>query len=474
MAFNSVHFLIFFPMVLGLAWALRGHRSLRVVFLLVASYYFYMSWNWMYAGLILGSTVLDYLVALRMEAARRPVPRRAWLILSLSGNLGVLFLFKYYNFFADSVAQAFGNAGQTGGSYHLQLLLPVGISFYTFQTLSYTIDVFRGRLRATRNFLEFALFVSFFPQLVAGPIVRASHFLPQVARPARFNDSAAERGLGLIFLGLVKKVCLADMLGVALVDPIFADPGACSSATLLLGMYGYAFQIYYDFSGYSDIAIGAARMLGFELPINFDHPYRATSMRNFWRRWHISLSTWLRDYLYIPLGGSSKGTWKTARNLAVVMLLGGLWHGAAWTFVCWGALHGLLLGAGRIFHKLTGIDADRDGQPLPSRLLRIMVTFHLAAGCFVMFRTPDITAAGTYFHTMCFGSESGAVTLSSTAWVILLVAMLLEWGPRSWLQTVARTYLRLPSPVQAATLCGCLFLVAAAGGSGTPFIYFQF
>ncbi|HNQ24308.1 MAG TPA: MBOAT family O-acyltransferase [Phycisphaerae bacterium] len=473
MAFNSLHFLLFFPLVTTGAWLLRRHAGLRMLLLLFASYYFYMSWNWKYAGLLLGSTLLDYVVALGMARTASIFRRRLLFIASLSGNLGVLFVFKYYNFFADSVAQVAAGLGAPLAAAHHSLLLPVGISFYTFQTLSYTIDVYRGQLQPTRNFLKFALFVSFFPQLVAGPIVRAGHFLPQLDARPRFDDRAAELGLGRIFLGLFKKICLADLLGTALVDPVFANPGACSSWTLLLAMYGYAFQIYYDFSGYSDIALGAAKVLGFELPINFDRPYLATSLRDFWRRWHISLSTWLRDYLYMPLGGGRGSALRTARNLALVMLLGGLWHGAAWGFVLWGALHGLLLGAGRLFHHVTGIDADRNDQPLVSRLARVVVTFHLVAGCFVVFRAVEWPLIRAYFGTL-LSFQPGLSVATPAAYWVLLVATLYEWVPRAWLREMRRGYLALPSPAQAGVLTTALLVFAAVGSGEAPFIYFQF
>src|SRR3972149_12100712 len=307
-----------------------------------------------------------------MAGSRTPGARRTWLAVTLVGNLGVLFVFKYYNFAMDSAADVFLWLGHDWPIPHHTLLLPVGISFYTFQSFSYTIDVYRGELQPTRSFLKFALFISFFPQLVAGPIVRASTFLPQLESEPRFDDRKAEAGLGRILFGLFRKVCIADVLGVTLVDPVFADPGAQSAGMLLLAMYGYAFQVYYDFSAYSDMAIGAAQMLGYELPENFNHPYLATSIGNFWRRWHLSLSTWLRDYLYFPLGGGRGTTWRTARNLAIVMLLGGLWHGASWGFVIWGALQGVLLAGGRVFHTLSGIDPDRPDQPAVSRLARIV------------------------------------------------------------------------------------------------------
>ena len=464
MAFHSVHFLVFFVVVLAAYWGLRRSALGRQLFLLAASYYFYMSWSVVYGVLMLGMTAVDFVVASRIAASRDQRARRAWLVVSLSSNLGMLFLFKYYNFFADNLAP---------GLAHHSLILPLGISFFTFEALSYTIDVYRGAIAPTRSFLRFGLFISFFPRMVAGPIIRASHFLPQLEREPLFDDIRAEEGLGRIFLGLFKKLCIADVLAVTLVDPVFANPGVHGSATLLLAMYGYAFQIYYDFSGYSDIAIGAARMLGFELPINFDRPYNATSIRDFWRRWHISLSTWLRDYLYIPLGGGRGSAWKTARNLAIVMVLGGLWHGAAWTFVVWGAAHGLLLACGRRFHAATGIEADRASQPLGSRILRMMVTFHLVAAGFVIFRATDFSTAGAYFAGLLSG-VTGPQPVPPAPCLVLLLAAVMEWGPRGAMGSVGRLYLRLPSPAKAGVMAGSLLIFSVVGGTGTPFIYFQF
>jgi len=473
MLFNSAHFLFFFPIVLAVAWQLRRSRTLRLLFLLAASYYFYMSWNAVYAGLILGSTVLDYFVAQRIGASTHPGVRRRWLFVSLAGNLGVLFGFKYYNFFLESFREVFGALGMGCDLPQHHLLLPVGISFYTFQTLSYTIDVYRGELAPTRSFFKFALFVSFFPQLVAGPIVRASHFMPQLEGEARYDDAPVERGLVQMLGGLCKKICVADVLGVTIVDPVFAHPSAFGSTALVVGMYAYAFQIYYDFCGYSDVAIGAARMLGFDLPINFDRPYLATSVRNFWRRWHISLSTWLRDYLYVPLGGGHGSPFKTARNLAIVMILGGLWHGAAWAFVLWGTLHGMLLGLGRLFHHVTGIDADRSDQPLVSRVARRVVTFHVVALCFVVFRAPNMETLWHYFGRL-LALAPGAPYGSPLGYLMLIIAAAIEWCPREWGGRVASCYLRLPSPAQACVISGCLLVFAVLGGSNTPFIYFQF
>lgn len=473
MAFHSAHFLLFFPIVLAVYWSLRRNAALRVGFLLAASYYFYMSWNAAFAGLIFASTLLDYVAGSRIAAASNPRVKRLWLAISLTGNLGTLFVFKYYNFFLESFASGASAMGWSLSPTQHSLLLPVGISFYTFQTLSYTTDVYRGELAPARSFWRFALFVAFFPQLVAGPIVRASTFLPQMDAAPRFDDRAAERGLGQILAGIFKKVCIADLLGVTLVDPVFSDPSGYGSWTVWMAMYAYAFQIYYDFSGYSDVAIGAARMLGFELPINFNRPYLATSLRDFWRRWHISLSTWLRDYLYVPLGGGRGSAWRTARNLAIVMLLGGLWHGAAWGFVLWGAAHGLMLGAGRLFHSASGIDADRCDQPLVSRVARIVVTFHLAAGCFVMFRAVNWEATTQYFAALV-RLAPGARDVSPLAFAALAAAMLLEWTPRVWAQRVAEVFERISAAAQGGLIAASILLFSILSDSGVPFIYFQF
>ncbi|MFQ5461061.1 MAG: MBOAT family O-acyltransferase [Phycisphaerae bacterium] len=471
MSFASAHFLLFFPAVLVLYWSLRRSASARLLCLLIASYYFYMSWNVMYAGLILGSTILDFFIARKMGATPDRRARKALLIFSLCGNLGVLFVFKYYNFFMESFQSLAGVAGEGFGT--LTLLLPVGISFYTFQTLSYTIDVYRRKIEPTGNFVKFALFVSFFPQLVAGPIVRAAHFLPQLENQPRFDDSSAQRGLFQILTGLFKKLCIADLLGHAVVDPVFANPSAHTSGTLLIAAYAYAFQIYYDFSGYSDVAIGAARMLGFDLPINFDRPYLATSLRNFWRRWHISLSTWLRDYLYVPLGGGKSSVWKTSRNLTIVMLLGGLWHGAAWGFVVWGAAHGMLLGLGRLFHHFTGIDADDPDQSTVARLARIAVTFHLVACCFVVFRAERLASAGAFLgHLLSDGTWS--VDVPGAGLWVLVAAATMEWCPRSLPERVQHAYLRAPILLQSCVNCALLAMFAVVTGNATPFIYFQF
>ena len=473
MLFNSAHFLLFFPAVLVLFWSVRRRPTVRMGLLLVASFYFYASWSLAYALMMLGMTAVDYVVAGRIAATNVQQTKRRWLVLSLVSNLGTLFVFKYFNFLADNVAALATAIGYPISIHHHSLELPLGISFFTFEALSYTVDVYRGVLQPARSFARFALFISFFPRLIAGPIIRAATFLPQIDRQPQWDETRAQDGLSLMLCGLFKKIFIADILATTLVDPVFSDPAAHGSWTLLIAMYGYAFQIYYDFSGYSSVAIGAAKMLGFELPINFNRPYLATSLRDFWRRWHISLSTWLRDYLYFPLGGGRGSTWRTARNLAIVMLLGGLWHGAAWGFVLWGAAHGLMLGAGRLFNAATGIDADGENQPLASRTARILVTFHLVAGCFVLFRAVDFMTAQIYLTRM-LSFQAGPDEVSSLAYAVLVLGIIFEFVPRNWHSGLREIYDRVPALIQGGVIATTLLLFAVLGESAAPFIYFQF
>lgn len=473
MLFNSLHFLVFFPLVMAAFWSVRRRPMVRLGVLLAASFYFYASWSLVYALMMLGMAGVDYLVAGRIARTGNHLSRKRWLIVSVVSNLGTLVVFKYYNFLADNVAALLAAIGYpvTLGHHHLEL--PLGISFFTFEALSYTVDVYRGVLQPATSFARFALFISFFPRLIAGPIIRAATFLPQIDREPRWDDERAQSGLLLILTGLFRKICIADVLATTLVDPIFANPSAHSSWMLLLAMYGYAFQIYFDFSGYSNVAIGAARMLGFDLPVNFNRPYLATSLRDFWRRWHISLSTWLRDYLYVPLGGGRGSAWQTARNLALVMTLGGLWHGAAWGFVVWGIAHGLILGAGRLFHSATGVDADREDQAVIHRAARIVLTFHFVAGCFVLFRAVDFATAKAYFSNL-IAMRSSVEAISPLASLVLLLAVVIEIWPRNWREYVGHVLVRIPVPIQGGLFAGLLLLFSLLSESAAPFIYFQF
>jgi alginate O-acetyltransferase complex protein AlgI len=345
MLFNSISFAFFFAAIFVVFWTVFiGNTRLRNAFILGASYFFYGCWDWRFLGLIFFSSLCDYGIGIAIDSCpdtSRKIKKR-WVALSLAINLGLLGVFKYYNFFIDSAAAVLSPLGLELSSLHLDIVLPVGISFYTFQTLSYTLDVYRGQMKATRDPIAFFAFVSFFPQLVAGPIERARDLLPQFERPSHFNAHVIRSGFLLALWGLFKKVVIADRLALG-VDAAFQDISSLDGNMAAIALVFFAFQLYLDFSAYSDIAIGTARMLGIQLSTNFKRPYLAASFGQFWNRWHISLSSWFRDYLYIPLGGSKKGAKRTAIHVMVVFLVSGLWHGASWNFVIWGALNGLFL-----------------------------------------------------------------------------------------------------------------------------------
>ena len=393
MLFNSLHFMAFFPLVVGAYYALP-HRH-RWALLLAASYYFYMCWKAEYAVLILVSTAIDYVASVRMAAHSERRKRRGWLGLSLASNLGILFAFKYFNFFSESVRATLLRFDVFVDVPAFDVLLPVGISFYTFQTLSYTIDVYRGQLEPERNFGRFAVYVAFFPQLVAGPIERASRLLPQFREEHRFDYGRLMSGLELMAWGFFKKVVIADRLSVY-VNQVYNHPGDYPGLPSIVATYLFAFQIYCDFSGYSDIAIGSARVMGFDLMKNFERPYLSRSISEFWRRWHISLSTWFRDYLYIPLGGNrtSKSRWYA--NVLIVFVVSGLWHGANWTFVVWGALHGVYLVAALVTAQLRRRVVSAMGlRPRWHRALQVGITFHLVLLSWVFFRANSVSDAFT-------------------------------------------------------------------------------
>jgi alginate O-acetyltransferase complex protein AlgI len=387
MLFNSLQFLAFFPIVVLLFYALP-HR-LRWVILLLASYYFYMAWKPEYALLLVLSTVVDYICGYRMSITEDKQKRKPFLYLSLLSNLGILFTFKYLNFFNDS---AKGLAEVLGMNYAVpafELLLPMGISFYTFQTMSYSIDVYKGEINAEKHFGRFALFVTFFPQLVAGPIERAKNLLPQFKKEIKFDFNNVLSGARLILWGLFKKIVIADRLAY-LVNEVYNNPYQYDSLTLLIGTIFFAFQIYCDFSGYSDIAIGCARVIGFDLMKNFNAPYFSKSISEFWSRWHISLSQWFKDYLYIPLGGNRVIKWRWYYNLVIVFLVSGVWHGANWTFIMWGLLHG--------FYQIIEVSTKRmRGKILPEGLiinkLKVVMTFSLVCLAWVFFRANTVTEA---------------------------------------------------------------------------------
>ena len=461
MIFTELRFLGFFVAVFVAHWGLRGDGA-RKWLLLAASYWFYAAWDWRYLGLLLLSTAIDYTAARGLDAITdgpHDAPRRRmWLWLSLVANLGILGVFKYYDFFVDSAAALLGvEAARLG------LVLPLGISFFTFQTMSYTIDVYHRRLRAG-GALDVAVFVAFFPQLVAGPIVRAQAFLPQLAAPRRFAAVPVRAALGLFLVGYVKKACVADNLA-PIVEAYFADPAAYDVNAAWIAVTGYAVQIYCDFSGYSDMAIATAWLLGYELGRNFDAPYAAASVTEFWRRWHISLSTWLRDYVYIPLGGSRGGAGRTYRNLWVTMLLGGLWHGAAWTFVAWGGLHGAAL----VLERWLGV-GERRGV---GRWLGVAATFVFVCAAWVCFRSPDFATAGRVLRAFLLFDAPGAASFPGWLWQAL-VGLAAAHGlaqvgtARGWWRAVPDWLFAIGWGSLAAVA------VAASPVGFRPFIYFQF
>ncbi len=341
MLFNSIDFAIFLPIVFILYWFVTN-KNLRLqnVLLLVASYFFYACWDWRFLFLLMFSTLLDYYTGLKMAEAESQKKKRFWFWLSIVVNLGFLGVFKYYNFFAESFAEALSLLGLQVNPWTLSIILPVGISFYTFHGLSYVIDIYKDRIKAEKNFVDYAVFVSFFPLLVAGPIERATHLLPQIKKKRTFDYTKAVDGLRQILWGLFKKIVIADSCA-EYANMIFNNSADHSGSTLVLGAIFFTFQIYGDFSGYSDIALGTARLFGIELLRNFAFPYFSRDIAEFWRRWHISLSSWFRDYLYIPLGGSKGGTWMKVRNTFIIFLVSGFWHGANWTFIAWGALNAI-------------------------------------------------------------------------------------------------------------------------------------
>ena len=465
MLFNSLEFLLFYPTVLLVFWALAltPAWTLRKLVLLGASYLFYISWNPPFVLLLMFSTALDFVAARRMHAAATRGGRRAWLLASLVGNLGVLAYFKYAAFAAASFAALVETPLVDPAFFNV--ILPLGISFYTFQSLSYTIDVYRGAIPPHPSLLDFALYVAFFPQLVAGPIVRAAYFLPQLARPTGIGGTATERALMLIALGLFKKVVCADVLG-EYVDEVFAHVWRYRGINLLVAAYAYAFQIYFDFSGYSDMAIGLAGLLGFRIPINFRMPYAAQNPVEFWRRWHISLSTWLRDYLYIPLGGNRRGRARTYVNLMLTMLLGGLWHGAAWTFVVWGAYHGVLLA----LHRLLFRGRVRHESAL-AVLGRRLATFHLVAAGFVIFRAPSLAEVGIFLRQIIEpGLATSPAFVRAVGWTVLAFAVHQLAADRR----PGRVFLRTPPLVQATVYAAAAVLVFLFSPLSERFIYFQF
>jgi alginate O-acetyltransferase complex protein AlgI len=474
MLFNSFIFFIFLGIVLPVFYLLPNRKS-KNVFLLLASYFFYGYWDWRFCSLLALSSVIDYFVALQIDKNEDNIKRKNWLYVSLISNLGILALFKYFNFFVDSFQVLSQKFGVHLDYLHLNIILPVGISFYTFQTLSYTIDVYKRELKASNNFIDFSLFVSFFPQLVAGPIERATNLLPQVSRDFGPTRTQIKEGLVLIVLGLIRKVLIGDTSG-RFVDHIFGDLGQYKSIEILAGLVLFSVQIYADFSGYSHIARGTSKLLGIELMKNFEQPYLSMNITEFWRRWHISLSTWLKDYLYIALGGNKKGRNRTYVNLMLTMILGGLWHGASWNFVIWGGLHGTYLAVHKMFLGNKKVHAEKMDKLSVGNIFNVFITFILVLFAWLFFRSTSWDNTTLFFSKIIHWESSEYAllfcTIAATFLIATLVFDILEYvtGSHTYLLKIKSWGLKI-GILSAMLLVTFIYMFQT---DPAPFIYFQF
>jgi alginate O-acetyltransferase complex protein AlgI len=458
--FPTVTFAIFFLIVLPVSWALMPHQRIWRVWILLASYVFYAWWDWHFVFLLAASTVVNHVLALAIHRSQTQAARKGFLALAVTFDLSLLGYFKYTNFFLTSVDNAIGR------SWIVHVTLPVGVSFFTFMAISYVVDTYRRELVPT-TLMRFAVFQAFFPHLVAGPIVRASELLPQLETPRDPRRVENSRAFFLILSGLFLKVVIANHLATHIVDEVFAAPNRHSSLEVLVAVYAYAVQIFADFCGYTNIAIGIALLLGFKFPQNFNSPYAAVSLQDFWRRWHMTLSRWLRDYLYIPLGGSRKGRLTTYRNLLLTMLLGGLWHGAAWTFVIWGLIHGI----GLAVERALGVRPVTRTAQWVGRVL----TFHIVCFAWIFFRADSVARAWQMLERLftAWGQPSPLVTTSVV--LAIVVGIGAQYVRPSALAAVLRGFQRLPVLAQAATVAVVLMVVNTLGPEGVaPFIYFRF
>lgn len=471
MIFSSGVFLWLFAAFMLIYVLLQRKQTARLLFVTAFSYYFYYKSSGTYFFLLAIVTVSDFLIARGMSALSVSWKRKGLVVLSLSINLGLLCYFKYTNFFGECFANLLNRPFEA-----LDIFLPVGISFFTFQSLSYTIDVYRKEIQPLNQILDYAFYVSFFPQLVAGPIVRARDFIPQIRKPLWVSQEMLGHGVFLIVAGLFKKAVISDYISVNFVERIFDNPMLYSGVENLIGVYGYALQIYCDFSGYSDMAIGIALLLGFHFNINFNSPYKSASITEFWRRWHISLSSWLRDYLYISLGGNRKGKLRQYLNLIITMFLGGLWHGASWNFVFWGLFHGVALAVHKLWLSLTG---QSEKKSLWKRMIGVVITFHFVCFCWIFFRNSDfknsldmLSQIFTSFHPEVF---SQLVEGYWRVFALMLLGFLLHFAPESWEKICSKGVTRLPVLGKVLLLTALVYLVIQVKSSDIqPFIYFQF
>jgi alginate O-acetyltransferase complex protein AlgI len=463
MIFPTVQFAIFFPLILALNWALMPHQRVWKPFMLVASYAFYGAAGWKFCLLLGGITLGNQIAAKWIHRTEDPQARKAIVTGAVALDLGVLGVFKYYGFFAQEINNVLDSVGLGLSAPLVALAIPLGVSFITFQAISYTVDVYRRTIEPGTT-IDVALYLAFFPHVVAGPIVRAKEFLPQLASPRNPRDIPVGAAVGLIALGIIKKVIIADFLAREIVDPVFAVPEAYAAPDVALAAYAYAAQIFCDFSGYTDIAIGVALLCGFVFPQNFDRPYAALGFQQFWRGWHMTLSRFLRDFLYIPLGGNRKGKWMTYRNLMITMILGGLWHGAAWTFVLWGTLHG------------TGLAVERalGGRLRTPAVLRWLVTFNLVVLGWILFRSPDLAIAAQVIGQL---NDFGAATLWTVPVVVAVVLVIgLQLIPRRAIE-IPRLRIEALNPTALGLGLATIVMLAAAtvpSQGVPPFIYFQF
>ena len=487
--FTRMYFWIFLLVVLTLYSLVYKRFFLRNLYLFLVSIFFYYKTGGFFFVLLLISTAVDYVAGRRVYAAKHRAAKRGWVAFSLLINLGMLAYFKYTFFFVDlfnrltglqvvprDYLAEIGNALLHTHYDITAIFLPVGISFYTFQTISYTLDVYRGRTVPVRRFTDFAFFVSFFPQLVAGPIVRAAQFIPQLATKYSLTRQEFGYALFLILAGLVKKMAIADYIAVNFVDRVFSHPAAFTGLENILAVYGYALQIYCDFSGYTDIAIGVALLFGFRIPINFNSPYKAVILTDFWRRWHISLSSWLKDYLYIPLGGNRKGKVRMYLNLMITMVLGGLWHGASYRFLIWGFFHG----AGLAFDKLLGLPRWlKNNPPRWQRLAMTVLTFHFVLFLWIFFRAHSMENAMAMLWQITRNTSLASFLPLVASWgavmPVILAGFLIHWMPAQWQENIRGAFIRLPMIVKLfIVVLVAFFLIQVKGMGFRPFIYFQF
>ncbi|WP_164156859.1 MBOAT family O-acyltransferase [Sandarakinorhabdus rubra] len=470
MLFPTLDFALFFLPVLVLVWTVgQASNEWRKIILLLASWIFYGAWDWRFVALLIASAAINWSLAQRVHArAEAGESVQPWLGLGVAANLAILGFFKYFGFFLAELAPILTAAGFGRDLPLIEIILPVGISFFTFQGMSYLIDIARRQTQPA-SFLDLTLLMSFFPHLVAGPIVRASHLVPQFAAVPRLTRTMVSASLILIVWGLFKKAVIASELATGLVDTAFRDPAALSGLDLLAGAYGYAVQIYCDFSAYSDMAVGIAGLMGYRFPRNFDQPYRAASLQDFWRRWHISLSSWLRDYLYISLGGNRGGVWFVCRNLMLTMLLGGFWHGAKWTFLIWGGLHGLVLAIERLWREWRPSAA-----PFLPRPLAILFIFHIVLAGWIFFRADTLAGALAYFAEMAAMRPGITLTTPLMAGLIGL-GMAIHFAPPALLPVLARRVAAWPAPLTGIAVGLAILAIDTMRGDGiAAFIYYQF